>query len=130
MSFHKRDCLWAIIACQNLVAVSREYSPGHFSKCVLVVDDQHGFGPAEISRRGRCDGYRSRSICSREEQAANGTDAGFGEKLDVSTGLCDDTEDHWEPKTGAFATGLGGKERLEDMIEHVLLHARTRISDR
>jgi hypothetical protein len=41
--------------------------------------------------------------------------------------LCHDSLNHWQTETRALANSLGGKERLEEMLFHIIAHPATGI---
>ena len=84
---------------------------------LVVLDDQHGLGAA--GRRTELDigldvleTFRARQVDPHGRALA-----GLAVDLDVAAGLLDEAVDHAEPEAGALALGLGGEERLEDVVD-------------
>ena len=129
VTFDQGNRLGAVRAREYDVAIARKDPPHHVSQSVLVFNDKNRLGPVEIARfSGGTTDCRS-PVGGREQYSTGRPDTGFGVELDLPTGLSDNSEHRRQSEAGALAAGLGREERLKDVVEHGLLHARAGVTD-
>src|ERR1035437_2555833 len=128
VTFDQGNRLGAVRTRQYNVAIARKDPPHHVSQSVLVFNDKNRLGPVEIASfsGGRTD-CRS-PVGGREQYSTGRPDTGFGVELDLPTGLNNDSEHRRQSEAGALAEGLGREERLKDVVEYGLLHARAGVT--
>ncbi len=86
-----------------------------YAEDVLVLDQQHGLGPAPRLRRRRPqDELLRRLFHPWQVDLERGAFAELAVHPDVAAGLPHDPVDHRETEARALAHLLGGEERLED----------------
>ena len=109
----------------DAVALGAERAAHEVTHGVLVLDHQHGLGAARHRRLGRgasCPSRRRR-LGARQEDREGAALAGARGHLDLPAALPHDAVHRREAQARAPAQLLGGEERLEQMRQHVVVHA-------
>ena len=111
-----RERLPAVAGLEHGIAVLRQHARRQRADRVLVLDQEHGFGPAD--RRRRPEHHLTRVLVGQDPGEAELEARPLPRRAvhpDVPAALHHDAVDRGEAEAGVERRGLGGEERLEQV---------------
>ena len=117
---------------EHVVAEGFQDAPRGAENGFFVFDQQDGFvaaGGRPVGFGGGRLGIHFRAGVPGQIDVEGGALARRAGHVDAAAVLLDDAVDGGESEAGALADGLGGEEGLEDVFDHVGLHAAAVVAD-